>query len=57
MATPRTVEDLKKAQKRAHELPTIKKDSHGCIIGREVWDTKQQKCVPDSQASIRTKRW
>lgn len=53
MTTRRTVESLERAQVSAHRLPTIKRDSNGCIIGKEVWDTKQQKCVPDSQPRTR----
>ena len=36
-------------------MSTEEKDEHGCVIGKEVWNEEQQKCVPIPSAKIQNK--
>jgi hypothetical protein len=39
------------------KMSETQKDEHGCIIGKEVWNEEQQKClpIPSSSAEIQNK--
>lgn len=37
---------MERPRKSAAKPKAPEKDSHGCIIGVEVWDVEKRKCVP-----------
>ena len=48
---PQVVKECEKDGSRKQKMSEEQKDEHGCIIGKEVWNEEQQKCVPIPSAS------